>query len=327
MEEISQTKEKFLKHVGIDINNLPPEFNKISKSYDSELTTEEKDFLFSDSYTKTFVLPFSMKDIVGTSHPSYENITFLEAFIKSKRGDENISKFYSNPAYYSETLKRVDQTSAIHDTPIELNRDSVGNCYIRGGNNRINLLMMTYLKELSECKTEEDKEKVNEKYTFYAEIRSLPKNKDVNNSIFMLKEIYKDNIKFSFIGNSPDDCHFLVQLDEQQIEIKSVEELKSVLHQTYSLEGLNAVQLYSKLVTLISDYNHFKGQENVGKLKLLNEICPEIEEIKDLFLNIRLMNNSYTVFEDYDLSSINYSNLKQFLNNVNMNLNETPSRR
>jgi len=326
MEEISQTKAKFLNQIGIDINNLPPEFNNISKSYDSEFTTEEKDFLFSDNYTKTFIMPFSMKDVVGTSHPSYKDITFLEAFIKSKRGDENIEKFYSNPNYYSETLKQYDQSTALHDTPLELNRDHLGNCYVMGGNNRINLLMMTYLKELSECKTEEDKDKINKKYTFYAEIRSLPKNQDINNSIFMLKEKYQDNIKFTFLGKDPDDCCYEVEIDEQKIGINNVQDLKELLYKAYSIENLNPIDTYAQLVTLISNYNHYKGQENLSKIKLIKEICPDIEEIKELFLNIRIINNSYMIFENCDLTNLNYDNLKELLNNLYNDLNDSPKR-
>lgn len=316
--EISKTKEAFLKHVGIDLENLPEEFKKTAKSYGANFTKEEKEFLFSDSYTKAFVLNFRMKDIVGTSHPSYEGLTFLEAFIKSRRGDEIVNMFYNNPGYYSNTLKQPDQSfkTAGHDSPIELNRDGEGNCYINGGNNRLNLLMMTYLKELSDAKTEEEKIMVNNKYTFYAEVRSLPKNKDVNNTIFILKDIYEDNIKFFFVGENPDDCHYLITLNDQQIEITDVTELKKLLYQAYSLEGLNALELYNKLVILVTNYISIKAQGNENKIKLLTEMCPNIEEIKDLFLNLRSLTISNAVFEGIDLTNVNYLNLTKHLNYI-----------
>lgn len=321
---VSNTKAHFLHKVGIDLENLPEEFEKTLKSYESSLTKEEQDFLFSDSYTKEFVLPFSMKDIVGTTHPVYKNKTVLEAFLITQRGDENINKFFSNPAYYSETLRQPNQTFkfAGHDTPIELNRDAKGDCYITGGNNRLMLLMMIYLKELSDAKTEEEKNEVNKKYTFYAEVRSLPKDKEVNNTIFMLKELYGDNIKFLFKGTNPDDCHYQIFLGDQEMEITNVNELKILLHQAYSLEGSSATDLYNKLVELISSYNHLKYQDNPIKVKLLIEICPNIEEVKDLFLGIRIQNPSNKIFEGYDLTNINYDTITELLKTITTKINE-----
>ncbi|MBQ6687171.1 MAG: hypothetical protein IJN03_01445 [Bacilli bacterium] len=316
--EISETKLKFLNHVGIDLENLPKEFAKVNKSYAFELTKEEKDFLYSSVYTQAFILPFCLKDIVGTSHPTYEDLTFLESFIKSKRGDENVRMFYQNPSYYSETLKQKNQSPnyATHDTPIELNRDSDGKCYIMGGNNRIYLIMMTYLKELSEANTDEEKELINQKYTFYAEVKSLPKNKDIVSMIFLLREYYEDNIKFVFKGENPDDCHYVVMINEQEIEIKNDEELKGLLLETYKLSGENKFELYKKLVYITTIYIQAKAQNNIAKIKLLENIYPNLEVIKDLFLAIRRLNNSSAIFDEIDTDYLSNSNIVDFLKTV-----------
>lgn len=311
--EISEIKKGFLEKLGIDINNLPEEFNRITASYSDSLTREERDFLFSDSYTKEFVLPFKMKDIVGTNHPDYQNKTFFEAFIASARGDENIKKFYSNPNYYSETLKQPDQSfkTALHDTPIELSRDAEGNCYIIGGNNRLNLLMMKYLAKLSVCKTEEEREILDNEYTFYAEIRALPQNRDVNNTIFLLKNFFKDNIKFTFKGENPDDCHYEITLNDQLIEVKSVDQLKLLLREAYNLSNsFTPAAMHQKLYDLIYAYIN---ENNEIKRKLFLEICPNLELIKDQFLALRRINISANVFEGIDLSEVNYSNLSDIL--------------
>lgn len=315
--EISAVKKQFLESLGLDLNDLPEEFNRVAKSYSFSLTKEEQDFLFSDRYTKEFILPFSMKDIVGTKHPDYEDKPFLEVFIKTARGDENIIKCNNNPSYYEITLKQPDQSfkTALHDTPIELNRDSEGKCYIIGGNNRLSILMIKYLTELSKCKTDEEKEVLNSKYTFYAEIRSLPKNKEVYNIIFLLKNFFKDSIIFSFKGLNPDDCHYEVYLNDKVLEIKSIDQLKLLLFEAYNLSNSNTSEvLHDKLSSLIATYINERNNET--KMKLLLEMCPNIEVIKDRFITLRSLNFSTSVFEGLDLTKINYSNIEDILNDL-----------
>ena len=132
--EISKIKLEFLEKIEIDINNLPSEFKKMNQGFNSLFSREEQTFVYSNDYTARFVLPFRMKEICGTTHPDYEDMIFLESFLKTKRGDDNIRKFYSNPNYYTETLKQKDQSkkTASHDTPLELYRLSDGRCVVKG---------------------------------------------------------------------------------------------------------------------------------------------------------------------------------------------------
>lgn len=317
--EISPIKQQFLAKIGVDINNLPEEFSKINLSYDTEFSKEEKRFLFSESFTKEFILPFCMKDIVGTEHPSYRDKTMFEAFLLTKRGDWNINNLYKNPAYYSETLKQTDQSTktAGHDTPIELSRDSFGRCFISGGNNRLYILMMLYLKEFSDAKTESEKAAVNQKYTFYGSVKSLPKDRDVYNSIFLLEEYYQDDIKFSFLGTNPDDCHYKITINDYECEIKNVEELKEILKKAYALNIENTSEnIYRKLVLLISIYINAKANNNIGKIKMLLEICPSLEELKQQFLTLRRITLSDDVFEDLNCQMINYDNINTLLSEI-----------
>ncbi len=59
MPEISEKKKRFLESIGIDINNLPPEFEKHSDTIESTLSREEIEFLNRESltgrYQKNFV--------------------------------------------------------------------------------------------------------------------------------------------------------------------------------------------------------------------------------------------------------------------------------
>ena len=325
-------KENLLKKLGIDLDALPKEFDKYSSSFEDSLTSEEKEFFTSKEYTNAFMLPFMLKDIVGTEHPSYENMTFLQAFFKSNRGDDIINKFLNNPGYYSETLKSSDQSQAPHDTPLELKRDSYGKCFIAGGNNRINLLMMIYLAELSKAKTEEEKDAVDKKYTFYAEVRSLPKNKDVYNAIFLLKDYYKDEIEFLFLGNNPDDCKYEVTINGEKRIITSLEELTSILKYAYNLSDCkNSLDLYFKIYFLTSSYITFKSQGNESKIRLLLQICPDLEQLKNLFIELRYISINSDVLDGINISQINYSNICEELTNIINKLklteeqNEVPS--
>ena len=313
--EISKIKLEFLEKLGININNPPSEFRRMNQSYEVLFSNEERKFVYSNDYTARFILPFSMKDICGTDHPDYEDMTFLESFLKIKRGYDNIRKFYSNPKYYTETLKQKDQSkkTASHDTPLELYRLSDGRCVVKGGNNRINIMMMLYLSELSKAKTEEEKEQINEKYTFYAEVRSLPKNEDVYNAIFLLKDRFKDEITFKFIGSNPDDCHYNIEFKGQMFEIRSVEELKNFLFKMYELETHSSKALCDSIISIVYAYNNATSLNNQGKIKLLKEMCPDIEEIKNLFVSLRGLTTSQDIFDRVDVSSINYSNLSAIL--------------
>lgn len=317
--EISKIKLEFLKRLEIDIENLPDEFNKINHPYEVVFTREERKFVESNDYTASFIMPFCMKDICGTNHPSYENMTFLESFSRLKRGDENIRQFYYNPSYYSEKLRQQNQSSTNtgHDTPLELYRLSDGRCVVNGGNNRINIMMMLYLSELSKVKTEEEKEQINKKYTFYAEIRSLPKNKDVSNTIFLLKDKFGDKIKFQFIGNDPEDCHYNISLNGQLIEIKNIEELKRILVKSYDIKSCaNFTEFYETVFSIVFAYTNALVNAKEGKARILSEICPDIRKIKEQFFSLRKLTISTQVFDNVDIGKIDYSNLSTTLQEV-----------
>ena len=148
-------------------------------------------------------------------------------------------------------------------------------------------MMMLYLSELSKAKTDEEKEQINKKYTFYAEVRSLPRNKDVCNTIFLLRDNFGDKIKFKFVGNNSDDCHYNIEVEGKTFEVKSVDELKSFLFKMYELKTTSSFDLNESIIAIISAYNNAVSLNNQDKIKLLKEICPDIEQIKKLFLSLR----------------------------------------
>lgn len=105
MENISEKKKEFLEGLGIDINNLPPEFERYSNSMDRMLTKEEIDFLDRESLTGRYNKTFCLKDLIGATPPDYADKTWIEAFLLSERGDNAVEQYFRNSDYYSVGLK------------------------------------------------------------------------------------------------------------------------------------------------------------------------------------------------------------------------------
>lgn len=293
----SELKIDFLKSLNIDVDHLEELSLKHNQSYERMVSYDKRIILDSNDYTSTFILPFCIKDIVGTTHPSYYNKTFVEAFLESKRGDTIIKKYKENPDYYFKDLKSKEQDFLTHDTPIELLRMEDGSLYIKGGNNRVYLLMMLYLSEMKKTTTEEEQKLINNKYTFYAEVRSLPKNKDVTNAILLLKEKYNQNIKFKFIGNSPDDCKYIIDLNNSVIEINSIEELLNLLKHSFIPQGQT---FHTDLFILLDIYIQCP---DVNKKELLQRVIPDIELIKEKYKEIRRITGDTSVFYNIDTTN------------------------
>ena len=76
--------------------------------------------------------------------------------IALKRGDIAVEQYFKNPEYYLKDLKKLDQSSLSHETPLEL-YESDGQFFINGGNNRLSLIMMEYLAEMYLFKYKSDK--------------------------------------------------------------------------------------------------------------------------------------------------------------------------
>ncbi len=296
--EISDVKKAFLESLDIDLNNLPDEFKKFNSRYNGNVKSSENDFLFF--IAQKFTSKFCMKGIVGTKHPGYENMSFFDSFLKTKRGDIMIDSYINNPSYYEKTLKQPDQSYEMcnHDTPIELYKIDDENYYVVGGNNRINLMMMLYLSDLSKAKTKEEKEEVYKKHTYYAVIKSLPKNKRIVSLINILKSIYKD-IEFKFKGNNPDDCIYDISIKDKNYHINNYNELHSFFEKTYSLDDVkDEKNLICKLDSLFEIFAC-----NSYETEVFEAIFIKISELRDLY--IKAKNNNLLV-------QVNYKNLNYY---------------
>lgn len=97
MQDISPQKKRFLESLDIDLENLPPEFEKYSHNLESKLSREELSFLNNSNLTGIYKKTFCLKDLVGTAHPNYRDKTWLEAFLTTKRGNDAVKKYFANP--------------------------------------------------------------------------------------------------------------------------------------------------------------------------------------------------------------------------------------
>ena len=69
MPKISEEKKKFLESIGIDINNLPPEFERHSDIMENTFSREEIEFLKSENLTGRYVKKIFVKRFSRNSTP------------------------------------------------------------------------------------------------------------------------------------------------------------------------------------------------------------------------------------------------------------------
>lgn len=314
MQEISEKKRQFLESIGISLDNLPPEFTRYSKKIEDVYSRDEIAFL-SDSYiTERATKKFCIKDIMGTIRSDYADRTWLEAFLASKRGDVAVEKFFRNPEYYTVDLKQMDQSTASHDSPIEL-AESNGQFFIMGGNNRMSLTMMRYLAEISKAQTAQERASIDEKYTFVGQIQATPKDKDIMYMINMMKAQYKvhgEDLEIRRTREDDSDCMYIAQLGEETIKIKDKEDLKSLYIRSYKLEGLeNKSKLQDNLELLMYDREIAIAKENQGRLKVIDEVFPELKRFQECLVRLRKygMNLETQIYEGVDLKNVNLANL------------------
>lgn len=307
MQEISENKKKFLESIGIDIDNLPPEFEKHSSDLESTFTSDEMAFFDRKSMTGTYTKEFCLRDLVGTSHPDYSDKSWIEAFLLSKRGDNAVEQYFRNPWYYSEGLKGFDQSSLRHDSPIELYEDN-GKFFIKGGNNRLSLIMMKYLAEMSRAQTEEERAKIDEEYTFVAQVNPLPKDKDVMYMINMIRSSSSEPVQVKKTATREEDCQYTIKIGDRTIEIQSKEDLEQVIRDSYSINKANSVrELSDNIGNLVRDGIMYGA--NKEKQKILGTIFPNLDQLKDNLIKLRTLGIEDKIYEGIDLNDVDFSTI------------------
>lgn len=306
MREISEEKRKFLESIGVDIHNLPPTFEKYSVAIEDVLSKDEIGFLKKENLTGRYVKRFSLKDLMGTVHPDYADRTWLEAFLLSKRGDRAIKEYFRNPQYYTKDLKQMDQSNLRHESPIEL-LESNGKFFINGGNNRLSLIMMKYLAEMEHARTNEERDKINEEYTFVAEVQPTPKDKEI---MYMLNALTKNMGKDSFIQRTAKDekpCEYTITTANGSIKINNKDDLEQTLRHSYRLDNIAGIEEFRRNIgTLIGDSYY---SPNKGLQEILYRIFPNLQELQENMIFLRGMGLEDELYGGIDLTNISYSQL------------------
>ncbi len=306
---ISNKKKKFLESLGLDINNLPPEFEKYSHTMEEIFSEEEIEFIIYENLTEKNFKKFSLKNLVGTTHPSYCNKTWLEAFLSSKRGDNAVDEYFNNPEYYSHDLKQLDQSNLKHDTPIEL-YESNNKFFINGGNNRLSLIMMKYLSELSNASTDEERVKIDEEYTFVAKVQATPKDKDIMYMLNMIRENYGQYSYISKLSADEQSCEYAIHVYNNIIKINNKEELKQALKNSYHLNKVDSLnKLKDHIVHLIQDEIIYSMRKDQNRSRILNEVFPNLQQFKESFSALKHYGIENKLYEGIDLQNINFSQL------------------
>lgn len=309
MQKIEKEKKKFLESIGIDIDNLPPEFEKHCDTIQSTLSSEEIKFLEDEWLTGRYKKAFSLKDLVGTIHPDYTDKTWLEAFLLSKRGKNAVEEYFRNPEYYSKDLKQLDQSKLRHETPIEL-YECDGKFFINGGNNRLSLIMMKYLAEMSKAQTDEEKAKIDENYTFIAEVQPTPKDKDIMYMLNMLNEKYRKDAYIKRTAKEEEKCEYTVTIGDKIIKINNKDDLERALKDTYKLDRVESLEeLKDNIENLLQDGIIYNGITDTNRARILEGMFPNIQQFDESLVKLRKLGLENKLYEGIDLQNINYLEL------------------
>lgn len=139
----------------------------------SIITADEYSALEGTDYE---VVKVYVKDIKQTKHERYTG-PIGGIFSDLARVNFLAKKLKENPYYYSVDLKDYDKQKNNPD-PIKLyykkdeNDEDVAT--IIEGNNRINYMKVLYTREMRNAKTQQEKDYVNEKNSFYAHVKYVP---------------------------------------------------------------------------------------------------------------------------------------------------------
>ena len=253
---MNDIRKDFLESIHINTNNYPATFYE--RIQNIPLSNIETEYCAVPNYCDGKKEEFHIRDIVGTNHQRYAGKTWIEAYLDLDRGANIIELYNKNPNYYKEIrdpnktdlgLIKVDGKYYIFDKA-------------GGGNNRLITMKIMYLSEIASGKM--DSEKLNEKYTFSARIREIPKDRDLPYIIIALGEdldygvnhsngIIRLTKKFSndvlFEGDSKNIKDFFLSLFDTNINDEEV--VKQRLDSIRKTFGFSGKQYQEKLEQLL----------------------------------------------------------------------------
>ena len=135
--------------------------------------------------------------------------------------------------------------------------------------------------EMSETETKEEKQAIDDKYTFYAMVCELPNNKKIADIVIILIRDYGFTIKNE--NFDIDSCHYKITKDEKTWEVFSYEELLEFYKNVhYRIDEYRGTNFYEKVQSFVEGY----VQSTHERIKeITKDIYPEIELFKNLFID------------------------------------------
>ena len=165
-------KAKFLWDLGIRRDNYPKTFLDTIQDINKIVTNVEIGYCGVSSRCDGYHGMFCIKDVVGTNHSRYAGQTWIDAFLDLDRGANIIKLYEDNPSYWEE-IKSIGKS--------DIGLLKYGDKYYifdkaGGGNNRLITMKMKYLSLIHQAGNNKDEiERINNQFTFSANIRELPK--------------------------------------------------------------------------------------------------------------------------------------------------------
>ncbi|MBP3502455.1 MAG: hypothetical protein J6K42_03130 [Clostridia bacterium] len=309
MQKISLQKRSFFNSIGLDLNNVPQELQIKTYNMKEKLPKEDLNFLNSETLTKVEQKYFRLKNLIGTDNPTYDNKTWIEILINNDKSDKIIKQYFTNPNYYFKELRKLDQSNLNHNNSIELYEDN-GKFFVKDGVSRLSLMMIKYLLEMSRAQTKEEKILINKQYIFSANVRAIPKDRDIIYLINMIIDIYGTKLKVEKISNS-ENCNYNIIYGDKVIEIKNKKELENFVKSSYlPKEHKSTEKLKNKILNFTKIGLKYKSTEdNEEELLVMGKIFPNYEVFIKYYKKIQKYNIEDKLYEKLDLNNITYEQI------------------
>ena len=265
-------KKDFLKNLEISKDNYPSAFFDKIEDISKILSSTEIGYCAVQNYCDGKAESFCIKDVVGTNHSRYAGKTWIDAFLDSDRGDEIIQLYYKNPDYWHE-MKSLDNAEI---GLIKYN----GKYYVfdraGGGNNRILTMKIRYLALIAQAgNNKEEIDRINNEFTFSANVRELPKDKTIP---FLVMAVAEDLLEFSV--RKENNCYIVTKKFQDDVEDfrGNDEEFKGYFRSLFDSKHYSKDVIQSRLNRL-KRVMGFAGPEYK---EVLYSILPQLKQNNDL---------------------------------------------
>lgn len=306
MQKISLQKRSFFNSIGLDTKNIPSELKIKTTNLTKKIPSEDIVFFKNKNLVTSERKHFRLKNLIGTVSNEFDGKSWIEIFVNNDKSDEMIKQYFKNPNYYFKELRKLDQTSLNHNNEIELYEDN-GKFFVKDGTARLALMMTKYLLETSRAKTKEEQSLINKQYIFAANVKSVPKDRDIIYLINMLIEIYGAKLKISKVpGNY--ECKYILQYGDRTFEINSKKELENFIKNSYLPKSYKSEEkLKNKIIGLTQIGISYKlNEENEDAFLVMGKIFPNYEFFVKYYKKAQKYNIENKLFSKLDLENITY---------------------